>query len=735
MSDTSNAMDANARRKRRRRRRKKGPDGAEAAAPPPRTASVRKGRRTAEPEVHAPSLPTTGRNPWAKRSSRTRRAAPEVAGARRRKLSPAVREEAAGWLGRLPVEVLSGLNKALGGQPPRGGGEDKLVQLVLRALAQPSRLGAVAKSLGARARQALAALVQAGGVAHIEEFHRELALSLGGSEREWTRELMELAEKGLIAGSEVKGNDAFYVIPELLMDALIADLQAEMEITPFIQEDIRVTEEVPFSPPLTFTLTTLATYIEQYKPGLTQSMDITRHAQDAMDLFFAQVWPKNSDLFHFHLDFMLKHGMIEMKKEGLGIRRDVLEEWLQLEPEDQRDLVFSALGDSFPLAEWVMWVIHRAGGWVAERPLMALYRRWRKGEEWRKRLLSGNFAPPKGAERDSYTFTPLVRSGILDMGQWGQEKFYRVSTRGQHLLNPPADDGFMQFYLTPSFEIMAPAGLAPILLARIGELADLVGCDRANTYKITELSIERAMRSGWRRDDVLQFLRDNSQIGLPDNVEMTLKGWMGHRGNVEFHELMLMTVHRSQIKRLEDNRRIKPYILHRFAPGMYAIDPARKAEIEAVLEESHLEPASEVRHYPGNPGQADARVGLQRMLMESREMAMGPSVRPSEQIPPELLRPVPGTKGAKKPVKRTVKPAARMTVEEVITAIERAMALRQDVEIVYQGTRAEVVCQIQPQRRAIKDGAQVLLAVDRADGAKKSFALEKVMAVRQTEES
>jgi hypothetical protein len=86
---------------------------------------------------------------------------------------------------------------------------------------------------------------------------------------------------------------------------------------------------------------------------------------------------------------------------------------------------------------------------------------------------------------------------------------------------------------------------------RIGELAELTGCDRANTYRITELSIEKAMERGWRRDDTLQFLRDNSQIGLPENVENTLKGWIGHRGDVEFHDLMVLTVHRSQIKRFE----------------------------------------------------------------------------------------------------------------------------------------------------------------------------------------
>src|SRR5690606_13406836 len=102
--------------------------------------------------------------------------------------------------------------------------------------------------------------------------------------------------------------------------------------------------------------------------------------------------------------------------------------------------------------------------------------------------------------------------GLLEMGQWGQEKFYRLTQRAHALLEPPEDDGFRQFYLTPDFKMMAPAGLAPILLFRMGEMAEFVGCDRANTYVITETSVEHALEAGWKRDDVLQFLRENSQL-------------------------------------------------------------------------------------------------------------------------------------------------------------------------------------------------------------------------------
>jgi hypothetical protein len=339
----------------------------------------------------------------------------------------------------------------------------------------------------------------------------------------------------------------------------------------------------------------------------------------------------------------------------------------------------------------------------------------------------------RSADRESYSFAPLVRAGILEFGQWGQEKFYRLSARGRMLLEPQEDDGFRQFYLTPSFEIMAPAGLAPVLLFRIGELANLAGCDRANTYRITEERIEKALKNGWRRDDVLQFLRDNSQIGLPDNVEATLKGWIGHRGEIEFHDLMLMTVHRSQIKRVESSKRVKPYLLHRFGPGMYAVDRTRKDEITAMLEDNHFQPASEVRGYPGDPTQVEARHALHKMVADARQAAIDPSRRGSRLAPPEKLQMVPGTRLAKLPDGEGGEddPMPEVTVLEVRRLADLAMIKGLDVEMVYlakNGLRTEV--SVEPQRFAIKGDSPVLVALDRAEKELKTFVLERIERMR-----
>jgi hypothetical protein len=744
---------SNDKRKRRRRRRKRSSATpkqnlddvlVESSGPTP---TRRKGRRQAI-DVTGPavSLPSSGRNPQRIRGTRQKRAAPKAATSRRRHLSRKELDGIGAWLQRAPDQLVANLYKGLGGQPNRVATRARMIQLTVRAIAQGSRISAMLKGANERERKALAALVQCGGIAHAAELQKELIISYGGHQPEWRKTLVGLANKGVIVASNEQDGDFFYVVPEPLIDGMIAALSDDLTLPVFNQHDVRVMDAVPFCPPLDFSITSLATYIDQNAPRLTQRQEIYRADREEMDAFFDQIWTTDSELFQFHLKFLMMHNMVELRGEYLSLNREVMDEWLQLESEDQRDLIFRALEDRFPMAEWVLWAIHGATKaeegeesehlWVAEQPLVSLYRRWRRGEDWRDRFDRGAFASVRTADRQSYSFAPLVRAGILDLGQWGQEKFYRLSARGRTLLESSDDDGFQQFYLTPSFEIMAPAGLAPSLLFRIGELANLTGCDRANTYKITEDRVENALKNGWRRDDVLQFLRDNSQIGLPDNVESTLKSWIGHRGEIEFHDLMLMTVHRSQIRRVEGNKKVKPYLLHRFAPGMYAVDRTRKEEIQAMLEENKFQPASEVRGYPGDPEQVEARHALHAMVAEARMLAVEPAHRGKERAAPEKLQPVPGARLARLPsvdADEEVDEIPEVTVLEVRRIVDLAMAKELDVEMVYVGKNGPAELIVEPQRFAFKGEDPVMVGLDKATDERLTFVLEKIERMRLLE--
>lgn len=662
------------------------------------------------------SLPRTGRVPRRRLAVHPARGNAHSAPARRRKMTRVEMEALADYLNRMSDQLVTQIYSGLGGQPGRVATKDRMIQLTVRALAQGARVGMLVRSLHQRDRQALAILVQCGGLAHHDEFRQELVLSLGGSEREWSKVLTNLGDRGLVMATDEKEGEFFYLIPEPLIEPLVEHLREDLLLPCFEHDEVRAIDSRPFCPPFEFSLVSLATYVAQHPPRLTQRHDIFKVHKDEMDTFFAQLWAPDSDLFNFHIDFLMVHGMVELKGDRLAVNRAVVEEWLQLDDEDRKDLVFSALDRRFPLAEWVFWAIHELGGqWVPERPIQAIYRRWRRGEEWRERFHKGQWAPPKGtAVREGFSFTPLINAGMLELGQWGQEKFYRLTPRAQALLENDEEQDFTQFYLTPNFEIMAPAGIPALMLFRAGELGELMSCDRANTYKVTEVTIEQALEKGWRRDDVLEFLRENSQIGLPENVETTLRGWMGHHGDIEYHDVVLLTVHRSQIRRLESNRRLKPYLLHRFVPGMYAIDRGRQEELNKLLAEQGFSPANKMRRYPDDPQQVDARERLIQYVVEARtareDLLQQAHAADSD---PESLCSVPGSGHHTKQKKRkSDELPPRRSPREVRDLCEEAIAKVQHIEMLYvTRDQQRKLITVAPERVAVnQQGQQVLVA-------------------------
>ncbi|MCB9777816.1 MAG: helicase-associated domain-containing protein [Alphaproteobacteria bacterium] len=729
MSEQVESPGSSSKRRRRRRRSRRTTKKAPESTPKTRSGKTWRGRESGEPVV---TLSPSGRNPRPRDPVHPARLAVVSGPARRRRLTRGELDELSAYLEELHEELVGNLYSGMGGQPGRVSSDDRMIQLTVRALAQGNRLSALVKGLHQRDRQALAILVQVGGLAQSEEFQNELILSLGGNDREWKKVMSTLGEKGLVAATEEREGLFFYVIPAPILELLIEHLTEDLELPGFEQDDVRVQADTEFCPPLPFTITTLATYIDQHPPRLTQRQEIFKVHKDEMDKFFGQLWTPDSELFSFHIEFLMMHGMVELRGDRLSVNRSVVEEWLQLDPEDQRDLVFTSLEARFPQAEWVMWAVHGVGGaWVPERRLQALYRRWRRGEEWRERFVKGQWQSPRSSTREAFGFSPLVNTGMLELGTWGQEKFYRLSPRARLLIEPVDEDGFQKFYLTPSFEIMAPAGMAPILFFRIGELAELTACDRANTYKITEVTIEQALEKGWRRDDILEFLRENSQIGLPDNVEQTLRGWMGHHGDVEFHDVMLLTVHRSQIRRLETHRKLKPFLLHRFVPGMYAVDRTRMEELNAALDEAGFAPGQSVRRYPDDPAAVDSRERLLHLVAQARDDRSDLlAVAQHEDIQPENLVPVPGTGhvSRKKKSKKKEELPPRRSPREVRELAERAIATGQRLKVLYVSRdNQRKLLTIEPERLAVNArGDQVLVAKDVAKDERLSYQIVQI---------
>ena len=525
------------------------------------------------------------------------------------------------YLAQLPKSLVIALYKSTGGQPNRIGSLDRVVQLTAKALGQESRLKTLVKDLKPNQLNTLITMIQCGGIAHCEEIIEELLVSYGGREKDWTQALEGLGKIGLVARSATEHNHFFYIVPEPLLPLLEHALKQYLTLPTFKHDGVVVEDDGKLPAPFDFSLVALASYLHQKPARLTQQHDIHKSDREELDTFFGQIWSSNSDRFDFLLHFLLTHGMLSFHNMELNIVPTIVDEWLSMSQADKTGLVLAKLDEEFSLAEWLLWVIHQADGeWLPAHPLQSLYRRWIEGDKWRQRFYSDNWN--EGNTDDLPSFATLLRYGFLERGVWGQEQFYRLSELTKSLIIPQKGPQVGKFYLTPNFEIVAPMGTPAQLLFKLGELCEFSNCDRANTYKLTVNSIEKAKNSGWKRDEVLQFFTRYSQLGIPENVEFTLRKWLGKDPSATFHNILMLTVHRNQVAAFESNSVFKPFIVHRFIPGMYAIHPERKDELEAEMVKSGILFGDHILDYPQGQSHEQDKDLLAQQVQEARELKL-----------------------------------------------------------------------------------------------------------------
>jgi predicted DNA-binding transcriptional regulator YafY len=178
-------------------------------------------------------------------------------------------------------------------------------------------------------------------------------------------------------------------------------------------------------------------------------------------------------------------------------------------------------------------------------------------------------------------------------------------------------------------------------------------------------------------------------------------------------------------------KRLKPYLLHRFAPGMYAIDRARRDELEALLQEAGFAPSHETRTYPGTAEAVEARASLHRALAEAREAVQDPMTRTLGTIAASLLAPVPGARqdDGGKAAEPDQPPMVDATQARVL--VDRALTKDAVLEMVYLAKNGQrIACEVQPQRLAIKDGSPVLVGLDMNDNERRTYVLDRIERLR-----
>ena len=108
-----------------------------------------------------------------------------------------------------------------------------------------------------------------------------------------------------------------------------------------------------------------------------------------------------------------------MRGDMMELNSSVMSEFVTLSQSDQFTLIIKLLEAEIPLAEWLLWVLYDAGdSWLSDQMLGPLYRRWIRGDNWRKCHHSGDWKTLEH-QRDNFGFNLLINLQIIDVNHWG----------------------------------------------------------------------------------------------------------------------------------------------------------------------------------------------------------------------------------------------------------------------------------------------------------------------------
>lgn len=90
---------------------------------------------------------------------------------------------------------------------------------------------------------------------------------------------------------------------------------------------------------------------------------------------------------------------------------------------------------------------------------------------------------------------------------------------------PAAHPTTGKLVVQPSFEILAPPDTPPMVLAKLGQVAELLHADRFATFRLSETAAQAAIADGATIEELLTLLTEHAAHGVPQNVVETLRAW------------------------------------------------------------------------------------------------------------------------------------------------------------------------------------------------------------------
>ncbi len=453
----------------------------------------------------------------------------------------------------------------------------------------------------------LIALLQCGGVAGGTWLLQELTQAHGMSEDLWAEVLHTLGLKLMVFGNSRQSPPLFYVLPGLLGEELGQHFSKRVRLSPAAEEGIRLSNDTNYRHPLGFSLISFLGYVRQNRIKVTRGDEVFKKNHDELLEFFTNLWGSGAEekVLAWHLEVVKELGLVRQRAGHLVVDDLVLDEYLALSARQRRDLLMAWFRRREPLLLWLLDELSGLGteGWVLLKHLRSLYRRRYMGGVFHRRYVQKSYyLPPSGFYDPNPPLEILQLAGLVESGLGSKGSYIRLSEEGrvfvsgENVASIEANEQ-VRFLLQPNFEVLAPVGLPLDMLWKLAEVAELKSVDRANTFFLTRESVRAALDEGWRSASVIDFLRDGSQVGMPQNVESTVRDWIGTHGEVEFHDALVVTAASKAMKAVLRSLKKAKIPHEKLAPSVVAIPRERREDALELLRAAELGVAPNVRRH------------------------------------------------------------------------------------------------------------------------------------------
>ncbi len=583
------------------------------------------------------------------------------------------------------------------------------------------KVRAILKSMDKSHHLALVALLQCRGVAGGTWLLQELTQSHGMSEDVWAEVMHRLGTDLLVFGNSRQSPPLFYIIPAPIGRELQHQFKKRLGLRVSQTDDaIRLSKDTNYRHPVGFSLVSLLTYIRQNRIRVTRKDEIFKKSYEDMLKFFGALWGGGGDekVLLWHLDMLRELGLTQQRGGFLECDDLALSEFLAMDAPERRDLYLLSFLRREPLLGWMLNAVCGVAGdgWVPLKHLRTLYRRRYMGNVFHRRYVRKTYyLPPSGFYDPNPPLEILQLAGLLESGLSSSGSHVRLSEAGRVFISREGFDTLeanenVRFLLQPTFDVLAPVGLPLDLLWKLGEVAELRKADRASTYTLTRDSVGLALDEGWRASDLLEFLGEGSAVGVPQNVESTLRNWVGRHGEVEFHDALVVSATGGKEEKLLAEIQALGIPFEPLGGSAFAIPREERENLLSALRASGLEPAPRVRVHDLSDDPHHRR-GALHALLEEGEDTLGEEaeevVFPARSLVAlgapaaeggAAVMAARGSRGGRYGANRigadlSVKPAAagvgdllRLSPSKKISVIKAAIRLGLDLEVLYPST-------------------------------------------------